>query len=92
MRHFALLIAAALLMLAPQALRAHAVLLLIAIAGSLLIWFEPFFGRKLWMIVTAITLGVCVSAFDGPDSDSSGDDGDSGGGYDGTGTTIHYDV
>lgn len=72
--------------------RMWTVLLLIAIAGGLLIWFEPFFGRKLWMIVTAITLGVCVSAFDGPDSDSSGDDGDSGGGYDGTGTTIHYDV
>lgn len=72
--------------------RMWTVLLLIAIAGGLLIWFEPFFGRKLWMIITAISLGVCVSSFDGPDSDSSGDDGDTGGGYDGTGTTIHYDV
>ena len=52
-------------------------LLLIAIVGGLLIYFEPFFGR--------------VSSFDGTESDSSGDDSDSGG-YDGTGTTINYDV
>lgn len=66
-------------------------LLLIGIVGGLLIYFEPFFGRKLWMIITAIGLCVCVSSFDGTESDSSGDDSDSGG-YDGTGTTINYDV
>lgn len=66
-------------------------LLLIGIVGGLLIYFEPFFGRKLWMIITAISLCVCVSSFDGTESDSSGDDSDSGG-YDGTGTTINYDV
>ena len=67
-------------------------LVLIAIVGGALAYFEPFLGRKIWMIITAVGLCVCVSSFDGSDSDSSGDDGDSGSGYDGTGTTIHYDV
>lgn len=63
------------------------VLLLIAIAGGLLIWFEPFFGRKLWMIITAAALVVCIFSLDGMDSpDDPGSD------YDGTGTTIRYDV
>ena len=65
------------------------VLLLIAIAGGLLIWFEPFFGRKLWMIITAVALVICVFSFNGMDSSDSDDPGSD---YDGTGTTIRYDV
>lgn len=65
-------------------------LLLCVTVGGLLIYFEPFISRKLWIVVTAIGLGWSILSVDKDDSDSS-DDGSSDDGYDGTGTTIHYD-
>ena len=94
MKHFALLIAAAQLVLAPQALRAHDyedATMRFTVPDDYT--YQPLDDTTQGITgFTAISLGVCVSSFDGPDSDSSGDDGDTGGGYDGTGTTIHYDV
>lgn len=59
--------------------------------GGLLIYFEPFIGRKLWIIATAIGLAWSLLWVDKDDSNSSDDNGPSDGGYDGTGTTINYD-
>lgn len=62
-------------------------LLVIGTISGLLIYFEPFFVRKIWMIFTAIVLLVFVMDLNDADSD----DDTTMDSYDGTGTTINHD-
>lgn len=65
-------------------------LLLIGSIGGLLIYFQPFLTRQIWMIITGIALGWMVFKFSDSDSDSP-DDNSPCDGYDGRGTTINHD-
>lgn len=66
------------------------VLAVVGVFGGLAIGYEPFFSRKIWMIVTAVLFFLGIYAFDDDGDTEQAMDAD--GGYDGTGSRFDGDI